>query len=88
MPRDEKMARLAKLLGTTPEFLRYGKRAGEATPGAMVISDDDERLLIEMYRTLPDWGKKSVRARVAELVENFTPKGPENPFSKAGKGTQ
>lgn len=92
MPSKDKMDILAKLLGRSAAHLRYGEEGGQSSmPGVLTVTDEDERLLLETYRQLPPWGKTSVRARAAELLENFAPKGPGNPFSKAkepGGGTQ
>lgn len=89
MPRKHKLDVLAKLLGESAAYLTHGEqgRSVTALPGALTITDDDERMLLETYRLLPPWAKKSVRARANELLENFTAAGPGNPYGKA-KGTQ
>jgi transcriptional regulator with XRE-family HTH domain len=91
MPRKEKLDVLAKLLGRSAAYLTHGEEGGAAAamPGAITVTDEDERTLLEMYRQLPEWGRKSVRARCSELLENFTPSGPANPFGKVKPpGTQ
>jgi transcriptional regulator with XRE-family HTH domain len=91
MPKGKNMDVLAKLLGKSAGYLRYGDEDASARPEPFVLKDDDERTLIELYRDLPDWGKKSVRARIVEIMENFVPAGPNNPYSKAktrAPGTQ
>jgi transcriptional regulator with XRE-family HTH domain len=84
MPRKPKLDVLAKLLGESAAHLMHGEAGNTPStmPGALTITDDDERLLLETYRQLPPWAKKSVRARANELLENFTPPGPANPYGK------
>lgn len=86
MPDDDKLTVLSRLVGIDVATLRYGDQAGRSSlPSPISLIDDDERSLIESYRALPEWGKKSVRARVAELLENFAPPSLVNPY---GKGRQ
>jgi transcriptional regulator with XRE-family HTH domain len=66
MPKKENMDVLAKLLGKSAGYLRYGDK--EALVPDPFILTDDERTLIELYRELPDWGKKSVRASTPRAV--------------------
>jgi transcriptional regulator with XRE-family HTH domain len=82
VPNDERMKVLAKLLGRSASHLRYGEDDSATPPPDLVVKDDDERMLLETYRHLPEWGKRSLRARAAELLENFAPASPENPYGK------
>lgn len=84
MPHDRKMRLLARLVGVPEAVLRYGNPP-EALPlanGTTTVRDDDERTLLEAYRQLPDWAKRSLRARAGELLENFAPKNSLNPYGK------
>lgn len=90
MPRPEKMKKLAALVGMTPSELQYGTVSpSNAAPGLLspqVVSvSSDELLLLESYRQMPDYARRALRARAAELTENFSKATPNNPF---GKGTQ
>ncbi len=90
MPEDDRLRVLAKLLGRDIAHLRFGEKDGAIRPPAEVISDEDEMTLLASYRRLPPYGKKALRARAAELLENFAPADPGNPFGKKArdKGTQ
>jgi transcriptional regulator with XRE-family HTH domain len=88
MPDDERMRILAKLLGRDLAHLRFGANDKTVQPPAEVIHDDDEMSLLAAYRRLPPFGKKALRARAAELLENFAPPDPGNPFGKKARGTQ
>jgi transcriptional regulator with XRE-family HTH domain len=83
MPGHDNMKWLARMLGVSSAFLRDGEISeADALPGALVITDDEERLLIETYRSLKPWGQQALRKRAAQLLEDFGPKSPANPYGK------
>jgi transcriptional regulator with XRE-family HTH domain len=90
MPRPDKMKKLAALVGMTPAELQYGTvstsnaATGLLSPQVTSVSGD-ELLLLETYRQLPEFARKALRARAAELLENFGAATSKNPY---GKGTQ
>jgi len=89
MPDDEKLAILAKLVGRPIAELRYGELATlSSLPKPVTVADEDELALLECYRKLPEWGKKALRARGNELLENFTPPSPANPYGKGRSTSQ
>jgi transcriptional regulator with XRE-family HTH domain len=87
MPRKDKMKRLAALLGTTPAQLQWG--GAPTVPGVANVPilgvSPEEQMLIESYRRMSPAARKMLRARAAELLEEFSPPSQSNPF---GKGTQ
>jgi transcriptional regulator with XRE-family HTH domain len=85
MPDDERLRILAKLVGRSPAHLRFGEKDDAVRPPAEVITDEDEMSLVVTYRRLPPYAKKALRARAAELVENFAPPDPGNPFGKKAR---
>jgi hypothetical protein len=83
MAKDRNLKDLAHLIGVSPGYLQHGEAGGASgMPPALVVKDDEERLLLETFRQLPAWAKTSVQARVNELLENFGHAGPGNPFGK------
>ena len=89
MPKPDSMKKLAKMLGISVAALRDGDVAPEdLMPGALVVTDDDERTLLETYRKLRPWAQTALRRRAAQLLEEFAPKGPENPFGKKSRHSQ
>lgn len=87
MPRDQKLERLAKLLGLTAAELRYSRPGKAPTVAGLPLTRlaPDEQALLEEYRQLPPFARKAARARIIELLEEFARPSPKNPF---GKGTQ
>lgn len=87
MPRDTKLEKLSKLIGVPAAELRFGpKGKGKGKGYALPLErlSNDERNLLEEYRQLPDYAKKVAHARVIELLEEFAPPSPKNPFGKGG----
>lgn len=85
MPRDDKLERLAKLIGVPAAELRYGGKSRSKAP-AMPLArlSADEQALLDEYRLLPGYAQKAVRARIIELLEEFAPPSKRNPFGKGG----
>lgn len=88
MPRKNKMKRLADLLGVSVSDL-YAADDPDAVQrilgaGELELSPEESRLISD-YRKLTPTGRKIIRARVAQLLEQFGKKGPDNPY---GRGTQ
>lgn len=88
MPRDQKMAKLAKLIGVSPSELRYGSKAkNKEHPLPLSKLSPEDRAMLEEYQQLPDFARKMARARIIELLEEFGAPGKKNPYGKGG-GTQ
>lgn len=86
MPKPDKLAKLARLLGMSPAELLFGPSAG-SKDGVMAMIAElsvEEQALIDTYRQLPEFGKKALRARAAELLEHFGAPSKKNPFGKGG----
>jgi len=90
MPDDERMKIIAMLIGRSAAHLRFGEKDTAAQPPREVVTDEDEMTLLASYRRLPTYGKKALRARAAELLENFAPPDRDNPYGKKVRndGTQ
>lgn len=88
MPRPGKMEKLARLLGLSPGQLQFGEITEASSAAGLFSGVDhlgvDEKLLLDAYRQLPEFGKKAVRARATELLEHFGPPSKKNPFGKGG----
>jgi transcriptional regulator with XRE-family HTH domain len=89
LPRQDKMKKLAALVGMSPSELQYGTVSpSNAAPGVLspqiTSVSGDELLLLESYRQMPEYAQKALRARAAELVENFVKASTKNPW---GSGT-
>lgn len=87
MPRDAKLERLAKMIGTTAADLRYGKKAPAVLPQLKGehVTDDDELRLLAAYRGIKkEWAREALRRRAVELLEEFGAPGADNPFAKSG----
>lgn len=91
MPGHQNMRALAKMLGISIAELRDGEvHDYPALAGAMILRTDDEKVLLDAYRRLEPWAKDALRARAAQLLQDFGVKGRENPFGKKSPtgGTQ
>ena len=88
MPRDEKLRRLAKMIGVDESVLRYGSKKGTSVMPQLRgehITDDDELRLLHAYRGLSEeWAREALRRRAVELLEEFGKKGVKNPWAQAG----
>ncbi len=94
MPDRLHVDELARLLGVTVAYLQTGEMTAPASsisPGALVLSPQ-EKDLIATYRLLEEWAQEALRGRAAQLLEDYGPKGPDNPYGgkpftkeKAGK---
>lgn len=84
MPRPDKIRKLASLLGLSPGQLLYGVPPEAAGLAPMPTLAPEEAQLLDTYRALPDYGKKALRARAAELLEHFGKPSASNPFGKGG----
>ena len=85
MPKPNKLAKLARLLGMSESELLFGKAAASAGMMAMLAElTPEEQAIIDTYRQLPEFGKKALRARSAELLEHFGAASKKNPFGKGG----
>ena len=82
IPQQEKLVVLADWLKQTPDFLRYGERAGQGRQRSGEIREEphayDEQKVFEIYRGLPAAQKKAVR----EVILAFAAGSP----GRAGKG--
>lgn len=88
MPRDDKMAKLAKLIGVPASELRYGSKVKQKEHQLPLSKlSPEERDMLGEYQQLPDYAQKMARARIIELLEEFGSPGKKNPFGKGG-GTQ
>lgn len=89
MPRLARLKKLAKLVGLTPAELQHPGSTAPALPGLLEEGfaqlTADEQSLLDCYRQLPGFGRKIVRARAVELLEEFGKPTPKNPL---GRGTQ
>ena len=83
MPGHENMRAPAKMLGISIAELRDGEvHEYPALSGAMILRTDDEKMLLDAYRRLEPWAKDALRARAAQLLQDFGVKSRENPFGK------
>lgn len=84
----DKMQRLAALLGVDPaDLYAAGSSRSDtrgALPGAVIVEDPDELQLIEAYRGLDETTRKILRARAAQLLEQFGRATKKNPYGKGG----
>lgn len=91
MPRDQKMKRLAKMIGVDLAALRFGDQEKLPIMPALAgehVTDPDELALLRAYRGLKkEWARTALRRRAAELLEEFGEPSAENPFAaKVAKG--
>lgn len=93
MPGDKGMRKLAKMIGVKPGELHYGDEPAQMPQmKGELVTDEDELALLRAYRSLTkEWAREVLRRRAVELLEEFGPKGPANPFGghkSPGHGTQ
>jgi hypothetical protein len=83
---DDVMRKMAILFRTTPGELRYGD---PKVPGIVTVPvaevTPDEQVLIEAYRHLPKGGKKALRVRATELLEELAPASAAVPFGNGAR---
>ena len=87
MPRQQKMKKLAALIGVPAAELHYGKKLDpRRTPGLATVPvsnvTPEEQILLETYRRLPPAAQGALRVRASELLEEFGRKSEVNPFGK------
>jgi hypothetical protein len=87
MPKPDKLRKLARLLGMSEAELVFGGTTQQRGASPIALYDqlvEEERAIVETYRQLPPFGQKALRARAAELLENFGAPSKKNPFGKGG----
>lgn len=88
MPRKDKLAKLADLMGLSPAQLQFPDERKEQTLAGMlgdaVDVSPDEQNLLKAYRKMSGTARKALRAHAVRLLEQHGAKDADNPFGKAG----
>lgn len=90
MPGDDRMKKLAKMIGVEPGELHYGDPKPSVMPQLRGehVTDEDEIALLTAYRGIKkEWAREVLRRRAVELLEEFGEKGAVNPWGKSGRTT-